>query len=345
MIKKILVCVLLAVLLLPWAGWATDNATVFVYHRFGDARYPSTNIALDVFEAQLAYLKQHNYQVVTLGQIAAAHRMGTSLPQHCVALTVDDAYESFLTGAMPLLRRYHYPATLFVSTDSVAGESYLDWDQLKGLQQEGIEIGNHSASHPYFVSEQVNRTHEDWQLWAQQEINQAQQQFRMHLGFSPELFAYPYGEYSPELKAVVEQMGFKAAAAQQSGVISASAELFALPRFPMGGPFATLKGFREKLSMDAMPVTVLDPPTPLITSMDPPRLRFQLDPQRIVVSSLRCYVQGQNSVVPQLIDREKGLFEVVAEQPLAGRRNKYTLTAQSRKGGKWLWFSQLWIHP
>ncbi len=344
MIKQALRLLLLAVLLLPSAGWCADQATVFVYHRFGDDRYPSTNIAVDVFEAQLAYLKQHDYRVMTLGQIVAARSAGTPLPQRCVALTVDDSYESFLTGAMPVLRRYQYPATLFVNTDSVGGASYLDWPQLKALHDEGIEIGNHSAAHPYFVTRQMTMPFETWQTWARHDIDKAQQQFEKHLGVAPTLFAYPYGEYSPQLMVLLKEMGFQAAVAQQSGVISDLAPLFALPRFPMGGSFATLNGFTGKLAMNAMPVTVVAPASPVVGEDDPPTLRFQLDAGQIVLSSLRCYVQGQDPVVPRLVDKEKGLFEVVAEKPLTGRRNKYTLTAQYRKGG-WGWFSQLWIHP
>jgi len=344
MIKKNLLLFLLVALLLPSTVWCADQATAFVYHRFGDNRYPSTNIAVDVFESQLAYLKQHDYQVMTLGQIVAARKAGTPLPQRCVALTVDDGYESFLTGAMPLLRRYHYPATLFVNSASVGGNSYLDWPQLKALHEEGIEIGNHSATHPYFVTQQQKMPLDAWRTWARQDIETAQQLFEKHLEMKPALFAYPYGEYSPQMMTLLEEMGFQAAVAQQSGVISALASPFALPRFPMGGPFATLKGFTGKLAMGAMPVTVIAPSSPVIGKDDPPTLRFQLDTEQIVLSSLRCYVQGQDPVVPRLVDKEQGLFEVVAEKPLAGRRNKYTLTAQSRKGG-WSWFSQLWIHP
>lgn len=330
-------------LLATGAAWA-DQATVFVYHRFGDARYPSTNISIEVFEQQLAYLKQQQYQVLTLGEIVERMTAGEALPQRCVALTVDDAYESFLTGAMPVLRRYGYRATLFVNTDSVGAGSYLDWTQLRALAQEGIEIGNHSAAHPYFVSRQY-RDPDGWLAWARGDIERAQQAFKQQLSLAPALFAYPYGEYSPELAELVEQLGYRAAVAQQSGVLTPSLPRYHLPRFPMGGPFATFDGFLSKLKMAPMPLTVVSPAGPVISEQDPPVLRFKLDAGKVVLNSLRCYVQGQETVSVQVVDEAAGLYEVVARDPLAGRRNKYTLTAQRRDGRGWYWFSQLWLKP
>ena len=59
-------------LLLAWssvgqAGGAGEFSC-FVYHRFGDERYPSTNIALDVFAAQLSFLRDQDFRVLTLGR-------------------------------------------------------------------------------------------------------------------------------------------------------------------------------------------------------------------------------------------------------------------------------------
>lgn len=326
------------------SGLCADQASVFVYHRFGEARYPSTNIAIDVFEQQLDYLKQNNYHVLTLGEVVETIAAGQPLPERCVALTVDDSYKSFMTAAMPLLRRYGYRATLFVNTDSVGGNSYLNWDELRTLHAEGVEIGNHSASHPYFVSHEQQHP-QDWLAWAESDVKKAQQAFKRELGIAPQLFAYPYGEYSPALMTLMADVGFSAAVAQQSGVITSRGSRYQLPRFPMGGPFATLKGFRNKLAMKAMPVSVISPASPVIGAEDPPVLRFTLDADVLNLSSVRCYVQGQDAVEIYAVDGQSGVYEVVARHPLKGRRNKYTLTAQSRDGKSWYWFSQLWIHP
>ncbi|AMV72165.1 polysaccharide deacetylase family protein [Desulfuromonas carbonis] len=323
----------------------SNEAVVFIYHRFGDVRHPSTNIDLEVFAAQLAWLKAEKRPVLALGEIVRRLDAGEPLPQGCVALTVDDAYTSFLTGGMPLLRRFGFPVTLFVNTDAVGAADYLSWDELRGLAAEGVEIGNHSASHAYLLETRPGEDHATWRSRVAADIERAQQALIRELRLTPRLFAYPFGEYSPALQDLVRELGFAAATSQQSGVVWTGSERFALPRFPMGGAYATLAEFRGKAGMRALPVTVLAPGTPLVSgSENPPRLRVRIDAPNADLGGLRCFVQGENRCQVIAVEGAPGEFLVTAAGPLGGRRNKYTLTAPGKAGG-WYWFSQPWFQP
>jgi hypothetical protein len=46
---------------------ASFDIPIFAYHRFGDDRYPSTNISDQVFEQQLQYLSENGYEVLSFG--------------------------------------------------------------------------------------------------------------------------------------------------------------------------------------------------------------------------------------------------------------------------------------
>ena len=48
---------------------ARDSASVIMYHRFGEDRYPSTNIRIPQFEEHLALLTNGNYTVLPLPEI------------------------------------------------------------------------------------------------------------------------------------------------------------------------------------------------------------------------------------------------------------------------------------
>jgi len=341
---KITIAFVVIVLTISGAVSFAGQANVFVYHRFGDSRYPSTNIGLDVFKEQLELLKQEQYEVLTLGDIAQRLKQGTPLPDKCAGITVDDGYKTFLSGAMPLLRQYGYKATLFVSTGSVGGKDYLDWDELRALAKDGIEIGNHSSGHPYLVDRRQGETDTQWRQRIAADIEKAQQAFQKELGRRPILFAYPYGEYSPAIKQMVQDAGFIGAAGQQSGVISDGGDLYTMPRFPMGGGFATVSGFREKLHMHPMPVKVLAPESPVLENSKPPELVVEIAGAEVDLTRLRCFVQGQADAAITAVPDSPGTYRIKASEPLAGRRNKYTLTAPGKKGG-WYWFSQLWIVP
>ena len=341
----LLLALALLLILLPAAtAVASSEANVFLYHRFGDSRYPSTNIDLDVFAAQLAYLKVHDYTVLPLSEIVRRLKAGMPLPERCVALTVDDAFKTFLTGAMPLLRRYHYPVTLFVNTGSVDGESYLSWDDLRGLVKEGVEIGNHTVSHPYLLDRHRGESEAQWMARVRREILGAQKTLRERLGVTPVLFAYPYGEFSPQLAGIVKALGFLGAVGQQSGTITSGEDMFTFPRFPMGGPYATLTGFIEKLAMHALPLQVLSPNSPILGDANPPTLVVRIAPGVVDLKRLRCFVPDQPLAEMSFDPAVPGRVTARARRPLTGRRSKYTLTAPGIKGG-WYWFSQLWVRP
>ena len=118
-----------------------------------------------------------------------------------------------------------------------------------------------------------------------------------------------------------------------------------MPRFPMGGDYASPSEFRSKLFMKNLPVRVISPTSTVVTGENnPPALIFALDASSIEISTLRCFVPGQ----PDCLIRptgEDGLYEAKALRPIAGRRSKYTLTASDGLGKTWYWFSQLWVAP
>jgi len=335
---------LLVLILAPGSGLAADQATVFIYHRFGDSRYPGTNTSQAEFRAHLETLRTGGYTVLPLGEIVVRLRSGAPLPERCVAITVDDAFRSFLDGAVPLLREYGYPATLFVNTGEVGGPDYLNWEELRRLAREGVEIGNHSAAHGYLLDRRRDESDAVWRQRVTAEIRTAQDELTARLGAAPQLFAYPYGEFSSALIALVRELGFVAAVGQQSGVVGREQELFALPRFPVGGSYSTLQAFRDRLRFRPLPVQVLEPADTLVNAVNPPRLRVKLDLQKIDPRTLRSYVSGQPPALVTARDMADGVYEITARAPLTDRRSKYSLTATDRQGN-WYWFSQLWVQP
>ena len=265
----VLVASFLCWLLLAHTACA-GQVNIFIYHRFDEGRYPSTNISSEVFQRQLEYLQQHNYQVVSLGEVVRRIVAGEPLPEKGAALCADDAYLSFADVAMPIVRQYGYPITLFVNTDALGARGYLSWEQVKALAAEGVEIGNHTASHPYLTEMEAGEDLAAWRLRVTADINKAQHGFEQHLGYAPEMIAYTFGGSCEQFVSVVKELGFKAAFAQQSGVVHERHDLFNLPRFPMGGPYATLQGFVDKLKMKPLIVLQQEPFSPVVVETNLP---------------------------------------------------------------------------
>ena len=322
--------------------WPSNYAfNCFVYHRFGDSRYPSTNISIEAFAQHLAFLKSQNYRVVTLGEALRLDANDTT-HRRTVVITIDDAYTSFLDGAMPLLRKYGYKATLFVNSKTVGGASYLSWAQLKKLVEEGIEIGNHTHSHEQFMNRPIAQRAAAFR----NDVLQCQKAIEERLGIKPTLFAYPYGEHGPLLRKVIKELGFKAAVAQNSGVANALDNRYALPRFPMGGNFASLAAFKEKATMHALPVREASPMGPVVNGDPPPSLKLAIDTGQVDLSRAQCFAQGGLQCGLSIEYTDSGAFIFLsANGKLRQRRTLYTLTAPGFKPGTWYWYSHLWLRP
>lgn len=322
---------------------AADHLHVFIYHRFGDDRYPSTNISLADFSAQMRYLHDHGYQVMRAGEAIALWREKKALPPKTVVLTVDDAYTSFKTGAMPILRQYNFPVTLFVNTDSVGRKDSLGWNELRELAKEGVEIGNHTATHDSLTIQRAKESTADYRQRLHRDLDRAQQTLIRKLGLTPQLFAYPYGEYSNLTQEIVEEYGFLAAFAQHSGVIGRDDPPFALARTPLAGSYATLNQMQQKLALRPLPVKVIAPADTLLGRENPPTLILEvLDPQ-LDLKTLRLFVNGQPGGMVQRDPQHARRIIVRGSRPLGEGRSRYILTAPGREAGTFYAYTQFWL--
>lgn len=311
----------------------------FIYHRFGDARYPTTNVSVKDFDAHLAWLVRNNFRIITFSK--AIEYLNSDEPvQKTAVITIDDGYKSFYEKGLPLLKKYGLPATLFINTETIGGNDYMGWAELTTAMKTNIEIGNHTHSHRYFM----NVPRPDRYTIFKDEIAQSQALIEKHLQIKPVVFAYPYGEFDAEMKAIVKEAGFTGAAAQNSGVMCEDGDLFQCPRFPMSEAYASPKKFVEKASTRALRLTYKLPDN-TVSASNRPVLTMSFDPSGLSLSQLQCFIQGSECDV-KIVEKknDKVTFTMQAKTPISGRRRTlYTLTVRDKEGA-WHWYSHLWIN-
>jgi len=317
---------------------------VFMYHHIGmEEKYPSTSVSTEQFEKHLAYLQEHEYTVLTLGEALDSLYSGKNVPEKSAVVTMDDGYRSIWDNALPLLEEYDFPATIFVATGYVGGENFLTWDQISKLEAKGFEIGNHSHAHSYFVNKPAGKIGDVFAA----DLKQSHELFRRHLGRVPGLYAYPFGEYSPEMISILKEHGYVAATAQRSGVIFPQSNPYALPRFPMNLHYADIKGFKEKIGMHALQVVEAEPKNPVITENNPPRLSLHINNSQLNPGGLQCFVNGKRNCRLTKEQEKNGVLKVTmrSSNQLSSRRTLYTLTGPSYDGSTWFWYSYPWVRP
>ena len=95
----------------------------------------------------------------------------------------------------------------------------------------------------------------------------------------------------------MRELGFKAAAVQNSGVVYRDSPRYALPRYPMGGPYATLEGFRQKSRMRALRITDHRLRSPLLDNSNPPILEVEVDTEGLNAAAMQFFVQSQQQAL------------------------------------------------
>jgi peptidoglycan/xylan/chitin deacetylase (PgdA/CDA1 family) len=108
------------------------RAVILRYHSVSDfdasgRLYRSASIALtpDMFERQMRFLADR-YRVVPLSRLVQCLLDGEPFPQRAVAITFDDGYRDNFVHALPILRSFGFPATVYVTTGAI-GDGWRFW--------------------------------------------------------------------------------------------------------------------------------------------------------------------------------------------------------------------------
>ncbi len=322
---------------------ANSAAVIFMYHRFGEDKFPSTSIKLEQFEAHLTELKSGGYSVMALPKIIKAMETGTALPDKTIALTIDDAYLSVYEVAWPKLKKLGFPFTVFVATDPVDQgiQGYMSWAQIQELSQSGVTIGSQTASHLHMAAADF--------LTNQRELEKSNNRFIEKLGAQPKLFAYPYGEASENVEELVKNTGFIAGFGQHSGVASKSPDMFYLPRFTLNENYGDIKRFKLAANALALNISDLSPSDPLIDrgNDNPPAFGFTITGDAVLtkkLSQLRCYSSHEGNLGITTLGGENGhtRVEIRMKKKLPTGRTRLNCTVPTTEG-RWYWFGRQFL--
>ena len=311
---------------------ARDSASVIMYHRFGEDRYPSTNIRIPQFEEHLALLTNGNYTVLPLPEIIKTLQAGGTLPDRTVAITIDDAYLSVYEQAWPRLKELGLPFTIFVATNPVEKNrrGYMSWDMLRELQSQGVTIGSQTHTHPHLHRKSAEQV--------RQEIITSNQLFLEELGMRPELFAYPFGEYSSFVVDIVKEAGFVAAFGQNSGIMHSQDRMFELPRFAFNENYGTID--RLELAVNGLPLKITDlTPEDMVLAENPPLYGFTLHEDMRPQGQLRCFASGYGKIEVSLIGQRA---EIRLPGALKNGRSRINCTMPAGQN-RWRWFGRQFL--
>jgi peptidoglycan-N-acetylglucosamine deacetylase len=179
-----------------------------------------------------------------LGVLPSSLRALEPVPDKLVVLTFDDSVASHATFVAPLLKRHGFGATFFITEGfefSTDKEHYLTWEQIKVMNADGFEIGNHTRQH----SNVAGQTPE--QLLA--DVEYIEQQCAKYEIPRPTSFCYPGYKSSIAAIKLLSERGYHFARAGGAQAFDPTKdEHLALPQAFDGKPESTLDQFKTAVS-------------------------------------------------------------------------------------------------
>ena len=313
---------------------ADEGILSIMYHRFDEIKYPSTNIRMEVFLKHIQLIKDLNYEFINPNDFK--QQFSVPKKQKKILLTIDDGFQSFYEVAWPYLKDNKIPFILFVSTEPVGNKGYMTWNQIKEVEKEEFtSIGHHSHTHEYLIEKSDEEFVKD--------IEKANSIFENRLGYIPDLFSYPFGEYSEFMRNYVSK-NFEFAFGQHSGVIDLNKEKYQLPRFPINENYGKLKRFQSIIKTYPLEYKKLNPiEKKLKDQNNPPKFSVEFFNNQKNIKNISCYSNEGDEWEKSNIQFENNILIIKFREPFVPRRGR--VNCSLKDGSKWRWFGTQFIIP
>lgn len=148
------------------------------------------------FDRQMEYLYLSEYSIVRLEEVIEALSGGKALPEKSVVITFDDLYQSQIDNALPVLEKFGFKATFFLSVVS----HNVKGDNVRAVLDHGHAIGSHAYHH-----ENMRRIGNDA---LRVEVYDSKQVLESRYGFPIKFFAYPGCHYDAAAEKMLEEAGY-----------------------------------------------------------------------------------------------------------------------------------------
>ena len=180
----------------------------------------SLTLSPAAFAAQLAWLRDHHIQTITVSDLIADLKRGKP-PRNAVVLTFDDGYADAATVVAPLLEQYGDRASFYISAGFVGDGRHVSWAQLRTMRAAGMEIGCHGTFHRDLTKLTPRE--------ATFEVEHCAASLTRYIG-RPTTYAYAAGRWNPTIERLVEATHFDAALTELPGVTATLNDRYRLSR-------------------------------------------------------------------------------------------------------------------
>ncbi len=336
----------------------TSKVAILGYHRFSDTpnisrRLLPTTIHIGKFRTQMQLLVDNEIPVISMGDFLAWRRGERNLPPFSVIITLDDGWKSTYDLALPVLKEFSFPFTIYLYTAFLnGGGKTLTFEQIDEMVAAGAEIGSHSVSHQD-LRKRGRRSEELHLAYLKEETEGSRRRLQEQLGIDPLTFSYPYGVYNQQVIEACEEARYQAMVTVRGEKVGWETDLRELGRYIIhgeddrafnwalssrlpGGDLATANNLLKETQTDAVtgearPLVTVQPADGSRTSERRPMFVVDLSAiEDIEPDSLSLQISGLGEVRADY-QAEEGLLTYQPTQKL--RQPEYWAQVKFQRGG------------
>jgi peptidoglycan/xylan/chitin deacetylase (PgdA/CDA1 family) len=215
---------------------------ILMYHRVNPGRDISDmhiTVTPRAFREQMQWLASKQWKVIPLSEaFRQINNKSIENPKQAV-ITFDDGYEDNYTHALPVLKAFCFPATIFLASGKIeVNPEFLNPDQISYMQGQKITFGGHTFSHPDLTGISTEK--------AWEEIYLSKQKLEKMLKSTVDTFAYPYGRFNAVHCHQLKNAGYQTAVTVAPGGNGGNENRFMLKRTEIANQ-DTIFDFANKL--------------------------------------------------------------------------------------------------
>ena len=226
-IRRLLIITVTVLILLSafYRFWLSPRYVVpiLMYHRFGYDK-SSLFVTPENFSRQMDYIKRRGYEIISLDELVMGIKNNRKFKHNTVVITIDDGYKDNYTHAYPTLKKYAFPATIFIIANFIENKKdFLTWNEIKIMFADNITFGGHTKNNIYLPSVEKREILFDETVGCKKLIESK-------IGTPVDYFCYPTGGFTEEIKTILKEAGYKGACTTNRGLIELNKDVYELKR-------------------------------------------------------------------------------------------------------------------
>jgi peptidoglycan/xylan/chitin deacetylase (PgdA/CDA1 family) len=209
-------------------GYKGIPIPVLMYHQVvaGNAkdrhRPAPYEVSLADFEAQLDFLEKNDFETLSPSELMhPSTSRSFSKNRKYVMITFDDGYLDNYSNAFPALLKRNFSATFFVIVNRIATDGFMSWEQLREMQQHGMNIQSHTLNHAPLATLADDAIHT--------ELRDSRTRLAERLQNPVDFISFPHGSYDDRVLRAATAAGYAAWCTSDFGYVE---RLQPEPRIP-----------------------------------------------------------------------------------------------------------------